>query len=261
MKIAVTGKGGVGKTTLAAILAKLFVDKGYKVLAIDADPDANLAPTLGFPQPSKIVPLIEMKRLIEERTGSRGGLNLYFKLNPRVDDIPENYFTEHQGIRLAIMGTVRGGGLGCTCPENAFLRALLRHLVVEREEAVILDMEAGIEHLGRGTAEAMDRLIIVVEPGSRSIETAYRIKELAREIGLKRIEVVGNKVREDSDKKAILRNLSNFDFLGFIPYNEKIAQADLENRPLFSVCPEILKEGKRIMRRWEEDGREERSCG
>ena len=257
MKIAITGKGGVGKTTLAAILAKLFVDKGYRVLSIDADPDSNLAAALGFPQSSKIVPLIEMKRLIEERTGAkRGDPSPYFKLNPRVDDIPERYFTEHDGIRLAIMGTVRGGNLGCTCPENAFLKALLRHLIVEREEVVILDMEAGIEHLGRGTAEAMDRLIIVVEPGSRSIETAYRIKDLAKEIGLKRIEVVGNKMRGDRDRRFVLKNLAGFDLLGFLSYNEKVVEADLENSPFFLSCPEILEEGRKIIMKLDEDERE-----
>ena len=177
MKIAVTGKGGVGKTLLSAVLAKLFVARNLKVFAIDADPDANLAHTLRFPEPSKIIPLIEMKELIEERTGAKAGSSSpYFKLNPKVDDIPDRYFVKHDGISLAVMGTVRGGGLGCTCPENVFLKALLRDLIVEREEVVILDMEAGIEHLGRGTVESVDRLIIVVEPGIHSIETAKRIR-------------------------------------------------------------------------------------
>jgi len=230
MKIAITGKGGVGKTTLAAGLAIFFSQQGEKVFAIDADPDANLALSLGFPEPSQIKPLIEMKQLIGERTGTKsGGLNPYFKMNPRVDDIPEKYFAHNEGIRLAVMGTVRGGGLGCTCPENAFLKALLGHLILERREIVILDMEAGIEHLGRGTARGVDRMIIVVEPGTRSIETASRIRQLAEEIGIKDIVVVGNKIRHDSDKEFLKSRMPHFSFLGFIQYDEKILEADLDN--------------------------------
>ena len=252
MKIAVTGKGGVGKTFLVAILAKLFAEKGKKIFAIDADPDANLALTLGFPNPSEIIPLIKMKKLIEERTGGKiGTSNPYFKLNPKVDDIPDKYFLSHQGINLAVMGSVRGGGLGCTCPENAFLKALLRHLIVERGGVVLLDMEAGIEHLGRGTAESVNRLIVVVEPGRNSIETAYKIRDLAKEIGIPRIEIVGNKIRENSDKKFILDNLNGFDFIGFIPYNEKITESDLKNIPFFEYCPEIVEEGRKILAKLE----------
>ncbi len=250
MKIAVSGKGGVGKTTLVAILAKLFKDNGQKVFVIDADPDTNLALTLGFPDSSKIVPLVQMKELIEKRTGAKPGASSpYFKLNPKVDDIPDKYFTVHNGIKLAVMGTVRGGGLGCTCPENAFLKALLRHLIVEREEVVILDMEAGIEHLGRGTVEAIDKLIVVVEPGIKSIETAHRIKKLAEDIGLKNIAIVENKARNISDRKFIEENLKDFEILGYIPYNEKIIEADLSSSPPFEYAPEILEDGKKIIER------------
>jgi len=247
MKIAVTGIGGTGKTTLGAGLATLFVSEGKKVFAIDADPDANLALTLGFPDPSKIKPLIELKELIEERTHAKvGSLNPYFKLNPRVDDIPEKYFAHHQGINLMVMGTVRGGGLGCTCPENAFLRALLSHLILEREEVVILDMEAGIEHLGRGTTKGIDKMIIVVEPGSRSIETAFRIKHLAEEIGIKNIAVVGNKIRHNSEKDFLVSRMRSFEFFGFIPYEEKIVEADLANLSPFDQDIGILGEVKKI---------------
>lgn len=247
MKIAITGKGGVGKTTLAAGLASEFSRKGKKVFAIDADPDANLALTLGFPNSSRIKPLIELKKLIEERTHTKvGSLNPYFKLNPRVDDIPEKYFVHHQGIHLAVMGTVRGGGFGCTCPENAFLKALLVHLIVEREEVVVLDMEAGIEHLGRGTARGVDKMIIVVEPGSRSIETAFRIKRLAEDVGIRNIAVVGNKIRHSSDKEFLITHMPHFNFLGFIHYEEKIVEADLANISLFDLNKDILPEIKKI---------------
>ena len=248
MKIAVTGKGGVGKTLISAVLAKLFVGRGFKVFAIDADPDANLASALGFPEASKITPLIEMKKLIEERTGAKvGSLNPYFKMNPKVDDIPDKYFVKYEGVSLAVMGTVRGGGLGCTCPENVFLKALLRHLIVEREEVVILDMEAGIEHLGRGTVESVDKLLIVVEPGRHSIETAKRISNLAGEIGITRLGMVGNKIRNDDDRKFITGSLPGFEFPAFISYNEKLINADLNNLPFYKVCPGVLEEGKEIL--------------
>lgn len=247
MKIAITGKGGVGKTTLAAGLATLFSRQGKKVFAIDADPDANLALSLGFPSPSQIKPLIEMKQLIEERTGAKPGrLTPYFKLNPKVDDIPEKYSVYHKGITLMVMGTVKGGGLGCACPENAFLKALLAHLILDRKEVVILDMEAGIEHLGRGTAKGVDKMIIVVEPGSRSIETAFRIKHLAEEIGIKNITVVGNKIRHNSDKEFLIAHMPDFDFLGFIGYDEKILEADLANTSPFEADIGVMEEVEKI---------------
>jgi len=247
MKIAITGKGGVGKTTLAAGLAILFSRQGKRVFAIDADPDANLALSLGFPEPSQIKPLIEMKQLIGERTGTKsGGFNPYFKLNPRVDDIPEKYFAHYKGINLAVMGTVRGGGLGCACPENAFLKALLGHLILERREIVILDMEAGIEHLGRGTARGVDKMIIVVEPGTRSIETAFRIKRLAEDMGVNNIAVVGNKIRHNSDKEFLKAHMPDFDFLGFIRYDEKILEADLNNTSSLELNTELMGEVEKI---------------
>lgn len=230
MKIAISGKGGVGKTLLASLLSKIFAESGYSVIAIDADPDANLAATLGFPNPEDIVPISEMDDLIEERTGARPGQSApYFRLNPKVDDIPEKYALRQDGIRLMRMGRIKKGGAGCYCPENALLQALLAHLLVARNEVVILDMEAGIEHLGRGTARAVDKLIVVVEPGRRSIETALSIRKLAAEIGLQNIAVVGNKVRGESDREFLTSSLSDFDFLGFIPYDQAIVDADLAN--------------------------------
>jgi len=247
MKIAVTGKGGVGKTLLTALLAKIFSEAGYSVLAIDADPDANLAATLGFPDSDKIIPISEMSALIEERTGARPGqIAPYFKLNPKVDDLPEKYSLKHNGIRLMVMGRIKKGGSGCYCPENALLQALLIHLLVFRNEVVILDMEAGIEHLGRATAKAVDKLIVVVEPGRRSIETAYRIDELAQDIGLPNITVVANKVRNQSDREFLVSNLPDFEFLGFIPYDQAIVDADLANLPLLDSSQQIINEVRNI---------------
>ena len=247
MKIAVTGKGGVGKTILASLLAKVFAESGYSVLAIDADPDTNLAATLGFPDSDKITPISEMDALIEERTGaSPGQATAYFKLNPKVDDLPEKYSVKRNGIRLMVMGQVKRGGTGCYCPENVLLQALVNHLVLARDEVVILDMEAGIEHLGRATASAVDKLIIVVEPGRRAVETAYRISKLTQDIGLQNIAVVGNKIRSQSEKEFLVSSLPGFDFLGFIPYDQALVDADQANLPLLDSSQPIINEVKNI---------------
>ena len=240
MKIAISGKGGVGKTLLAAILSKIFAESSYSVLAIDADPDANLAATLGFPHPENIVPISEMKDLIAERTGAQPGKSeVYFKLNPQVNDIPEKYWVEHGGIKLMLMGRVKRGGSGCYCPENALLRALVGHLLLARDEVVILDMEAGIEHLGRATAKAVDKLIIVVEPGRRSVDSAYRVNKLAKDIGLENIAAVGNKVRNPEDKEFLVSSLTGFGFLGFVPYDQAIVDADMAGRSLLDASPKV----------------------
>ena len=249
MKIAISGKGGVGKTLLTALLAKTFTESGYSVLAIDADPSANLGATLGFPHPQEIVPISEMADLIEERTGARPGKSApFFKLNPKVDDLPEKYWVEHNGIKLMVMGRIKKGGSGCYCPENALLQALVNHLLLERNEVVILDMEAGVEHLGRATAKAVDKLIIVVEPGRRSVETAHAISKLAQDIGLHNIAVVGNKVRSQAEKEFLISSLSNFKFLGFISYDQAVVDADLANVSVVDSSQQIINEVRKIYR-------------
>jgi CO dehydrogenase maturation factor len=241
MKLAVSGKGGVGKTMLASLLSIGLARSGFSVLAIDADPNATLAIALGFPHPEKITPISEMADLIEERTGARPGqAGSYFKLNPRVDDIPEKYWVEHNGIKLMVMGRLKKGGSGCYCPENALLEALIAHILLRRNEVVIMDMEAGVEHLGRATARAVDRMIIVVEPGKGSIETAYRIRELAKDIGLKNIAVVANKIRSEQDRAFLISAMPDFEFLGFIPYDQSIIEAGLGNFPLTNASPEVI---------------------
>jgi len=247
MKIAISGKGGVGKTLLSALLARTFADASYSVLAIDADPDANLAATLGFAKSEEITPISEMKDLIEERTGARPGKSeIFFKLNPRVDDIPDSYSAKLDGIKLMVMGKTKPGGTGCYCPENVLLQALVSHLLVARDEVVILDMEAGIEHLGRATAKAVDKLIVVVEPGRRSLETAQRIEGLAQDIGLKNIAVVGNKIRTQSDREFLISSLPKLKFLGFIPYSQELVNADLAGRPVLGASQPIASEVKNI---------------
>lgn len=240
MKIAVSGKGGVGKTTLSAFLVRWFAAEGKSVLAVDADPDANLANGLGVKDASGIVPIAKMKELVAERTesvpGSFGG---FFKMNPKVDDLPEKLAVRSgERIRLMVMGGVKKGGMGCVCPESILLKNLVQHLILRRDEVVVMDMEAGIEHLGRATSQSVDWLIVVVEPGRRSLETAAKIKELAADIGLSHIALVGNKVRGDSDKEFLLKNMAEYRFLGFIPYDEQIIEADLRGDFAENMSPE-----------------------
>lgn len=228
MKLAISGKGGVGKTTFASLMARTLSDRGITVLAIDADPDANLAAALGIANADRITPIAEMKELIFERTGAQPGtIGGFFKLNPKVDDIPDTLSVRLGNIRLMRLGSVKKGGAGCLCPESALLKALVTHVVLGRNEAVIMDMEAGIEHLGRATAQAVDKLIVVVEPGRRSIDTAEHIKRLAAEIRLNHIAVVGNKIRGPKDEDFLRKHLHDLEFLGFVPYDETLIEADL----------------------------------
>lgn len=231
MKLAVSGKGGVGKTTFSSLLARTLSDDDKKVLAIDADPDANLAAALGVKDSDQIKPIAEMKDLIFERTGAQPGtIGGFFSLNPKVDDIPDTLSVKLDNIKLMRLGSVKKGGSGCLCPESALLKALVTHVVLGRDEVVIMDMEAGIEHLGRATAQAVDRLIVVVEPGRRSIETARQIKKLASEIHLDHVALVGNKIRGEKDETFLKEFLPDFEFLGFIPYDNALIEADLDGR-------------------------------
>lgn len=241
MKLAISGKGGVGKTTLAALLAKAFSVRGFKVLAIDADPDANLAAALGIPDPESIRPIAEMADLVEERTGVKpGSVGSVFRLNPKVEDLPEKLSREVDGIRLMRMGTVQKGGAGCICPESTLLRALVQHLLIERDEVVIMDMEAGIEHLGRATSGFVDCLIIVLEPGMRSLETAEKIRQLASDIRLKNLAAVGNKIRGPEDERFLRERVQDIPLLGTLPFRETVIQADMAARPPFESAGDLL---------------------
>jgi len=243
MKIAVTGKGGVGKTTFSALLAKAFCDAGFQVLAVDADPDANLAATLRVPNPEGITPISQMDELIEERTGAKpGSYGEMFKMNPTVNDLPEKLWIEHHGIRLMVMGGVKKGGGGCVCPESVLLKNLIQHLILRREDAVVMDMEAGVEHLGRATAASVNAFITVVEPGRRSMETAFRIRELAEEIGIDKVFAVGNRVRNEEEKDFIRELLSGFHILGFLSYDERVIEADQKNYLLWEFCENLYSE-------------------
>ena len=236
MKIAVSGKGGVGKTTFSAFLIRAFNENNRHVLAIDADPDANLAAAIGIPDADKITPISEMKDLAYERTEARPGtIGGFFKLNPKVDDLPDALSAKFENIKLMRLGGIKKGGGGCICPESTLLKALVMHIVLARDEVVVLDMEAGIEHLGRGTAQAVDKLLVVVEPGSRSIETARHINQLAAEIGLTSIWLVGNKIRSKKDEDFLKEHLPGFSFLGFLPYDDALIEADLNGVSPYDV--------------------------
>ncbi|MGD0883301.1 MAG: carbon monoxide dehydrogenase accessory protein CooC [Thermodesulfovibrionales bacterium] len=238
MKLAITGKGGVGKTTLSSVLSHLYAADGRRVIAVDADPDANLAAALGVPAGdiSRIRPIAEITELIEERMGAKPGTSGgIFKLNPRVDDIPEEFGYRFDNIVLLITGKSKEAASGCYCPENVFLRRLLKHLVVSRDEVVIADMEAGIEHLTRGTAEAVDAFIVVVEPGQRSIQTAHSVKAMAKGLGVKKVFVVANKVRGEDDLNFIRKQLSDVDLLGSIRFSHEIMESDIAGISPFMI--------------------------
>ena len=239
MKIAVTGKGGVGKTTTCALLANILKLRGLDVVAIDADPNACLAACMGYPLPSSIRPLVEMKELIEERTGVKPGTTGgMFRLNPFVEDIPAKYSVEIGGIHLLVAGSVKNGGAGCYCPENALLRALVSHLLVDEGVALVIDMEAGLEHLSRGTVSAVDALLVVTEPSMRGVETALRIKKLAADIGLTKLYAVGSKIRTATDEDFLRKVLPDWQFAGFIPYDSGIAEVDMGARGVMSGASE-----------------------
>lgn len=254
MKIAIAGKGGVGKTTLAGLLARSFAAQGKNVLAIDADPDANLASALGIPPDryATLEPFSRMKDLAKERTGHDSGYGGMFILNPKVDDLPERYSVEHEGVRMLLMGTIEHGGTGCVCPEHTLLRRLMRHVLVERQDVVIMDMEAGIEHLGRSTADAVDVLVVVVEPGQRSIQTAHQIGKLAADIGIHNIAYVGSKIKQPSDKDFLESALPAGQLLGFLSLNETIRDSDLTGSVPFDVGGAFMEELAVIKRRLED---------
>jgi len=256
VKIAVTGKGGVGKTTLSAVLARLYAQQGRGVLTADVDPDANLAAALGFTpeECESLTPISKMSALIAERTGAtKETFGKFFKINPRVDDIPDRFSIEKNGVKLLVMGTVDNAGSGCVCPENVMIKRILSHLVLRRDEVVIMDMEAGLEHLARGTTDFVDKFIVVIEPGERSVQTYRKVKSLAYDLGVKNVSVVANKIRSDADREFVSRRIPPEELLGFISFNDETAEADRRGLSPFDYSPKTVEEIRLIQAKIEEE--------
>jgi CO dehydrogenase maturation factor len=248
-KIAISGKGGVGKTTLSALLVHIYMERKRNVIAIDADPVGGLAQALGFPSElvAQVTPVSEMDDLIYERTGAKPGTSGgFFSLNPRVDDIPDRFSVSHRGVRFLRLGDIEIGGGGCICPESSLLRALVTHLLLYSDEMLILDMEAGVEHLGRATAQAVDAFIVVLEPGRRSLTTAERVRKLTEDIGIKKVYAVGNKVRGERDWD-FLRENSPVPMLGYLSANPELTDADMRGEGIFDAAPRAVEEARAIV--------------
>jgi CO dehydrogenase maturation factor len=245
MKVAFAGKGGVGKTTLAALFIKALSKSGHRVLAVDCDPVTNLGRLLGIADADKIIPVAEMKELISERMGTSQDRSFY-KLNPKVDDIPDKFAKGQGNMKLIVMGTVKTGGAGCMCPESNFLKALLGRLLLTENEFVVMDMEAGIEHLGRATARFVDHLFIVTEPSLGSIDAAKKIALLSADIKIKNISILLNKARGNEEIDFIKAKIAPLEFRGAIPFDEKISDfergkgdVDIEKTDVYRVISGI----------------------
>ena len=254
MKVAVTGKGGVGKTTLSSTLARLYADEGRTVLAADVDPDANLGLALGLTQEevNSIVPVSKMRDLVVERTGANAS-NTFYKLNPQVSDLRDKRAKDINGVKLLVMGTVDTGGSGCVCPEHVMLKALISSLVFRKDDVVVMDMEAGLEHLGRGTASMMDQFIVVIEPGARSVQTYEKVKKLAADLGITDVKVVANKVRDAEDEAFIRSSIPADALLGILHYNPEVIDADRRGLSPYDVSPAMVEEIRQIKARMDQN--------
>jgi CO dehydrogenase maturation factor len=240
VKIAIGGKGGVGKTTVCAVWAKLFAEDGFDVLAIDADPNTNLALAFGISSGQSPQPLIKMEELIAERTGSKKGtVGAYFKLNPKVSDLPEKCWVEANGVKLLVLGGITQAGAGCACPEGAFLKAMLSHIILGRKEIVLVDLAAGVEFMGRASIQGVDALVVVVEPGGRSIETAKTIARMGSELGIKYVAAVANKITDANQVETIKSQLA-VPVLANINYSPAVQDADLHNKAVFEASDELV---------------------
>jgi CO dehydrogenase maturation factor len=243
MKIAIGGKGGVGKTTVCSVWAQLFADEGHDVLAIDADPSLSLGAAFGLPAERSPKPLIEMKDLIAERTGTRkDAVGAYFRLNPTVSDLPEEHWLKVGNVKLLVLGAVTRAGGGCACPEGAFLKALLAHTILQRDELVLVDLAAGVEFLGRASVQGIDAFVVVVEPGSRSIETAGNIAAMARDLGIGAVGAIANKVTEPAQLDRIRSKLNDIPLLGAVTYSKSIQEADLQRAPVIQADAAAVQE-------------------
>jgi len=248
VKIAIGGKGGVGKTTVCAVWARLFAQEGSDVLVIDADPNTNLALAFGIPAGQSPEPLVNMKQLIAERTGtSKEAIGAYFKLNPKVSDLPEEYWLKvdvrgSTPFKLLVLGAITQGGAGCACPEGAFLKALLTHTILQRQEVVLVDLAAGVEFMGRASVQGIDALVVVVEPGGRSIETANTVARMARQLHIKNVGAIANKITDPAQTDVIRSQLNDIVLLGSLQYSPSVQQADLQRAPVVDADAELVEQ-------------------
>ncbi len=258
IKIAIGGKGGVGKTTVCAVWARIFAEDGFDVLAVDADPNTNLCAAFGIPSEQSPEPLVKMKQLIAERTGTgKGTVGAYFRLNPKVSDLPQKYWLEVGRLKLLVLGAITQAGAGCACPEGAFLKALLTHTILQRQELVLVDLAAGVEFMGRASVQGIDALVVVVEPGGRSIETAVNIARMATELGIKEVAAIVNKITDAGQVDVIKSQLArrpvlrretqgqaNMTVIANIEYSPAVQEADLKGEPVFQSSVELIGELK-----------------
>lgn len=245
LKIAICGKGGVGKTTVCAIWSYLFAQDGLEVLALDGDSNPNLALALGLAPEEYPQPLMDMKELILERTGAqKGALGQYFQMNPKVSDLPDKYSQNVAGVKLLVLGGIEQAGRGCACPEGAFLKALLSYTILQRQEMIIVDLEAGVEFLGRASVLGVDGLVVVIEPGYRSIQTAQHIAKMARDMGINKVAAIVNKLTNDEQLDDIREQIEPIALLGSIKYDPLIQQADLQRKPIFQAVPDLVEQLK-----------------
>ena len=243
LKIAICGKGGVGKTTVCAVWSQLFAQDGFDVMALDADSNPNLSLAFGMSAESRPPALIDMKELIEQRTGAqKGTMGQYFKMNPEVSDLPEKYSREIAGIKLLVLGSIDQAGSGCACPEGAFLKALLSHTILHRQEMILVDMEAGVDFFGRASVLGVDAIVVVVEPGGRSIETANNLSKMARELGIKVVGAVANKIYDPSQREVIRSQLKDITLLGSIENSRQVQEADLQRTAVIDCHPELIEQ-------------------
>ena len=237
MKIAISGKGGVGKTTIMAMLAHHLKESGEEVLIIDADPSPHMAQTIGIKDVEKIVPIAEMKNMLVERSGKSEG-SPFYNLNPRVDDLLERYMVEEDSLRLMVLGAIQTAKGGCACPENTVLKRLLTTLLLSANRMILLDMEAGVEHLGRGTIATVDLLLIVVIPSRSSIRTAEKIQKLAHDSGIPRVSFVANLVQDEEDEKFLKEHLDPAP-VAFFPDSSPVRKSERQGRPITEAGAEL----------------------
>ena len=241
LKIAIGGKGGVGKTSVCAVWAQLFAEDSFEILAVDVDPNTSLCAAFGISAEKIPEPLIKMKELIAERTGTdKDAVGAYFRLNPKVSDLPDKHCLEFNGVKLLVLGGITHGGAGCACPEGAFLKALLTHTILQRNEVVLVDLAAGPEFLGRASIQGIDALVVVVEPGTRSIQTALSIANMAKELGVKNIVAIINKITDTNQVETIKAKLKGMTILTELAYSDKVQQADLNSENVFDSDPELV---------------------